>query len=130
MKSIGDLVKEKGIEKYQGFIKPNTTPTPDDLFDLFLPDLKLGELKVLLYVIRRTFGFNKLHDNISMKQICFGIQKKNGEQLDRGTGLTRKSVIMAIKSLEKKWLIEVDRAKTKVGDNHINSYSLRFRGLI
>jgi biotin operon repressor len=121
------LGKRGGIERYKGFPTPNTTPTPDDLFDLFLPDLNLGEIRVILYIIRRTLGFKKKVDQISLKQLCGGISKLNGEELDRGTGMSRGSVITALKSLQKKGLINVTKQRTIDGDNAINAYSLRFR---
>ena len=43
--------------RYEGFSEPNYTPVPDDLFDLIAPNLTESELRVLLYIIRRTFGF-------------------------------------------------------------------------
>ena len=128
MESIGKLIKEKGLKKYQGFVKPNTTPTPDDLFDMFLPNLTHAELKVILYIIRRTYGFKKYFDRISITQICKGITTKENKQLDFGTGLSRQGAITAVQSLETKGLIIVKRVKTEDGYNTINVYQLRFRG--
>ena len=110
-----------------GFLKPTTTPTPDELFDVWLSKLSGSELKVLLYIIRRTFGFGKHVDAISLSQITKGIQKKNGEVLDLGTGLSRKSAYQAVQSLEEKGLIKVGRALADDGINEINTYSLFFR---
>ena len=126
MKTVGKSLPS--MDKYKGFIKPNTTPTPDDLFDLFMPDLKHSELKVLLYIVRRTYGFKKASDSISISQIAEGITTKEGKQLDRGAGLTKRGAIKALQGLEKRGLITVERARTKDGYNKINVYSLRFRG--
>jgi hypothetical protein len=41
-----------------------------------------GELKVLLYICRRTFGFRKDSDSISLTQISKGITTKAGRVLD------------------------------------------------
>jgi hypothetical protein len=41
----------------RGFLRPTTTPTPDEIFDVWLSELTGSELKVLLYIVRRTFGF-------------------------------------------------------------------------
>ena len=46
-------------KRFKGYSKPNYTPVPDELFDEQLPDLSGAELKVLLYIIRRTFGFKR-----------------------------------------------------------------------
>ena len=128
MKQIGELIKKQGIKRYQGFVKPNTTATPDDLFDVFLSTLTHSELKVLMYIIRRTYGFKKDSDRISLSQICKGIITKENKQLDFGAGLSKQGAITAIKDLEGRGLIKVSRVKTKDGYNKINVYQLRFRG--
>src|SRR5436309_15304390 len=94
---------EKGnTQKFGGFHSPTYTPVPDELFDELLADLSGAELKVLMYICRRTFGFKKDRDTISISQMTDGIQKKDGEVLDRGTGLSKDSVARAVKSLEEK----------------------------
>ena len=128
MQTVGKILdKRGGMDRYRGFPRPNTTPTPDDLFDLFLPVLTHAELKVLLYIVRRTYGFKKSSDRISLKQICKGIITKSGKRLDSGTGLSRQGAITAVKSLEKRGLIVVERVKTEDGYNKVNVYRLRFR---
>ena len=98
------------------------------MFDVFLTQLTHAELKVLLYIVRRTFGFKKDTDSISLKQISSGITTKDGRELDRGAGLSKQGAITAVQNLEKKGLIVVGRVKTKDGYNHINVYKLRFKG--
>ena len=88
------------MPKFRGYSRPTYTPVPDELFDEQLPDLSGAELKVLLYIIRRTFGFKKDSDTISLNQICKGIVTRDGRVLDRGTGLNKDTVTKAIKSLE------------------------------
>lgn len=126
MDNIKDIVKT--IEKYKGFVKPTTTPCPDDVFDIFLTKLSHAELKVLLYIVRRTFGFRKETDNISLKQIAGGIVTKKGRRLDSGAGVARRTAITVVKNLEKKGLITVKRKQTKDGYNFVNNYCLKFRG--
>ena len=110
-----------------GFLKSTTTPTPDEIFDVWLSELTGSELKVMLYIVRRTFGFGKDADAISLSQITNGIRKRNGQLLDRGTGLSRKSAYKAIQSLEERGVIKVDREMAEDGVNEINIYSLVFR---
>jgi hypothetical protein len=43
-----------------------------------MADLSGAELKVVLYVARRTFGFGKESDNISLSQMAQGITKRDG----------------------------------------------------
>src|SRR4029078_3357277 len=98
---------------FQGFRFPNTTPVPDELFDELLADLSGAELKVLLYICRRTFGFKKESDTISISQMTDGIQKKDGNQLDRGAGVSKDSVARAVKSLEEKGVIWRTRCRSE-----------------
>src|SRR5918999_2114999 len=94
---------------FPGFPFPNTTQIPNDVFDSLMPRLTGGELKVLLYICRRTFGFQKDSDCISLSQISKGITTKAGRVLDSGTGLCKRHVITALKTLEKKNIITVTR---------------------
>ena len=109
-----------------GFRKPTTTPTPDELFDEWLSVLSFAELKVLLYIIRRTFGFKKDSDAISLRQITEGITTRDGRVLDRGTGLSRKAAFQAVHSLEGRGLLTVNRTTADDGVNQVNIYSLVF----
>ena len=77
---------------------------PNDLVDVWLPRLTGAELKVWLFGRRQTVGFNKEHATLSSEQICAGIEKRNGERLNSGTGLSRRAVFQALKGLESKGL--------------------------
>ncbi len=79
--------------RYHGFSRPNYTQVADDVFDVLLPELTESELKVLLYIIRRTFGFKKDADTISLKQMVEGIRTRDGRQLDRGAGVSKTSAV-------------------------------------
>jgi phage replication O-like protein O len=112
---------------FSGFQFPTTTPVPDEVFDLLLPQLSGAELKVLLYICRRTFGFKKQWDSISLNQIASGITTRDGRVLDRGTGLSKRHVQRALKQLEEKQIIRVNRVRDETGLNEINTYSLHFQ---
>jgi phage replication O-like protein O len=92
-------------KEFRGFRRPTTTPIPDEVFDDLLADLTGSELKVLLYICRRTFGFKKDSDSFSLSQMINGIVAKDGKVLDRGTGLSRDSVARGVKSLVAKNII-------------------------
>src|SRR5258708_40356100 len=71
----------------------------------------------MLYIIRRTLGFKKTADAISLKEFRFGITTKKGEQLDEGCGLKNFTTISkALKSLEKMGCIESDKKETSEGE--------------
>jgi phage replication O-like protein O len=109
---------------FPGFQFPNTTQIPNEVFDSLMPSLSGGELKVLLYICRRTFGFRKDRDSISLTQIAQGITTKAGRVLDSGTGLSKRHVINALKALEKRNIITVIRKVDETGLNEVNTYSL------
>jgi hypothetical protein len=112
--------------KFAGFVSPNSTQVPDALFDQLLAQLSGAELKVLLYIIRRTFGFKKDADNISLNQICHGICTKDGRVLDQGTGLSQSTVLTAVKGLLKKEIILATRRISRERGNEPTTYTLNF----
>jgi hypothetical protein len=85
------------MEKFAGFRAPYYTQVPDELFDTLMYNMGESELKVLLYIIRRTYGFKKQQDRISLSQFVKGIVTKDGKILDRGTGLSKPSVEKGLK---------------------------------
>lgn len=94
-------------------LKPNFTQIPNVFFDEIYTKLGYAELKVFLYVLRRTYGFHKKTDKISLTQFENGI-----EGLDSGTGLARKSIYHALELLVEKKLVIINKT------GRINSYSL------
>lgn len=113
------------FSNFQGFDNPTTTPTPDLLFDHIMQDLKESELKVMLYIIRRTYGFKKNTDDISLNQLVEGIKTKDGRLLDRGTGLSKSTVKRALQSLKEKNLINAIRNSNSKKGNLPTTYSLK-----
>ena len=85
-----------------------------------------AEFKVLAYIVRRTFGFKKESDAISLHQMVDGITKRNGTVLDRGTGLSKSAVAVAIKGLVAKGIIEAHRSTSKKRGYEPTTYRLRF----
>ncbi len=83
----------------RGLPNPNTTPLPNCIVDDYLPFFTGAELKVILYLVRRTLGFHKTRDAISLNQICNGIVRKDGRRLDRGTGLHKSTACDALNAL-------------------------------
>ncbi len=112
---------------FPGFTSPNYTQTPNDLFDQLLRPGQLteAELRVLLYIVRRTFGFGKDADAISLTQLTDGITTRDGRRLDWGAGLSRPGATKAVKGLERKGMIVVTRSRDARGDA-INTYALRW----
>jgi phage replication O-like protein O len=111
---------------FPGFQLPKTTPVPDEVFDVLMPQLSGAELKVLLYICRRTFGFKKESDNISLQQIATGITTRDGRVLDRGTGLCLTSITNAVSSLEQKEIIVREKNRSVEKGFEASTYSLKF----
>ena len=109
---------------FQGVTAPNTTQVPDQYLDELLPVLSGAELKVLLYITRRTFGFKKDSDNISLSQMLRGIKTRDGHVLDGGVGLTKKTLLKAIRSLQEKNIIFTKRRQSAEKGNEPTVYRL------
>jgi hypothetical protein len=115
------------FDGFSGFEEPNFTQVPNVVIDELAPELTEAELRVLLYIVRRTFGFHREWDYISLSQLTDGIRTREGEQLDHGTGMSRKAVSQGCARLVDKGIITVEKRRTAEGDNDINAYQLRFR---
>lgn len=100
---------------------------PDEYFDLILSHLTGVECKVLDYIFRRTFGFKKDSDRISLSQMVNGIVKADGERLDSGVGESRSGVVRALAGLETKGIIKKTKITTERNGYETNVYSLVFQ---
>jgi DNA-binding Lrp family transcriptional regulator len=109
---------------FNGFIFPTTTPIPDQVFDELLHLLSGNELKVLLYICRRTFGFKKESDTISLNQMVNGITTRDGRVLDRGTGLSKATVTRCLNTLEERNIILRIRQYSDERGDEPTTYSL------
>jgi hypothetical protein len=115
---------------FPGFQSPRYTQTPNDLFDQLLRPglLTEAELRVLLYIIRRTFGWSKDSDAISLSQLTGGIVTTDGRRLDYGAGIQRKAAYRAVAALEAKGMIIVERRRSPGHGDETNTYRLRWLG--
>lgn len=106
--------QEKQSKDMGGILVPSAFQVPNEVVDEgWLRELGGAEVKVLLYIIRKTFGFNKIAgDRIPLSQII------------GGTGLARQSAISAIRVLEQCQLIRVIRGTSPDGTRKINFYQL------
>jgi hypothetical protein len=113
---------------FEGFENPTTTPVPDIVFDRLLARLGEAELKALLYIVRRTFGFKRDRDPISFNQFLRGITTRDGRVFDEGCGISNRTALSkALKSLEAKGIIVSTKGIDERGENETTVYSLRFR---
>ena len=127
--SIADIVKRARTQSYEkrlsneqerevkdmgGILVPNAFQVPNEVVDEgWLKELGGAEIKVLIFITRKTFGFNKIGgDRIPLSQII------------DGTGLSRQTAVSAIQVLENCQLIRVARGKSEDGVRKMNFYQL------
>jgi len=72
-------------------------PIPNSIFDKYLGELTSSEMCVLLAIIRKTWGWNKTEDRISVSQLI------------SMTSLGKNTVIRCLESLQKKKLISTKK---------------------
>jgi hypothetical protein len=113
--------------QFDGFSAPNGTLVPDEVFDVLAPELSEAELRVLLYIIRRTFGFKKNSDDISLKQMTEGITTREGRALDRGTGLSKAGNVRGVRGLIEKGIIVATRNRSVQKGDQATTYTLHFK---
>lgn len=87
------------MSDFSGFEKPkaNFSPIPHELIAQ-LPRFKtLAELKIVLYVLRHTWGYQDDYKKITLDEFENGRKTKDGNRIDEGVGMTRPSIISGIK---------------------------------
>lgn len=106
--------QERSTKGLSGILVPNAFQVPNEVVDGgWLRELGGAEIKVLLFIIRKTFGFNKIGgDHIPLSQII------------SGTGLSRQTAVSAIAVLEQCELVRVVRGKSADGTKMVNFYRL------
>lgn len=115
-------------DRFPGFSRPHYTQVPNELLDHLMVDLSHTELRCLLYIIRRTFGFQRDADAISLSQFVNGITKADGTVLDRGCGVSKSGAAAALRSLEKRGYIVARRASDEKRGDLPTTYALRMQG--
>jgi hypothetical protein len=77
-----------------------------------------SQSKILGFITRRTIGWRKPWDAISLSQFEHGVGS------EPGTGLSRHTIIQAVRELEAKQLIRTMRLITEAGDSAVTAYAL------
>jgi phage replication O-like protein O len=98
--------------QYSRIEAPNYTQIPNVIFDCWMEKLSPAEFKIICTICRKTFGWRKDFDHISLRQ------------LEKTTGLSKRWIIKSISSLIEKGLVIKSRSKTKEGDDDINEYKI------
>ncbi len=93
---------------------------PNEWINICAEISSLAELKVVQYVMRHTWGHQEygISKRISVDEFMNGCRRREGEPMDKGTGLSKPSVIAGLRSaVERGLLIEEidgpDKARSK-----------------
>lgn len=86
----------------KGLMPPNYTAIPNELFDM-IPNMSNAELRVMLIALRKTIGYHKVHECISLTQF------------EKGTGLSRQGVLDGINAAIERGILKEIPARGKRG---------------
>jgi hypothetical protein len=107
---------------FQGFNKPeaNFFRLPNEWTDITASITSLAEMKVVEYVLRHTWGYSEydIVKKITTDEFMHGRKRIDGNRIDKGTGLSNKSVVEGLSKAVEHGLLEVevddsDRARIK-----------------
>ena len=97
--------------------KINHTQLSNDFIDNCMSELSGGACKVFIAISRKTIGWHKETDYISLSQIM------------KLTGMSNRGVLNSIKELEENELILVRRTKTELNRKYTNSYTINYENI-
>lgn len=92
-------MSESNNKPFEGFEKPkaNFSKLPHQLISELHRFSSLAELKVVLYTLRHTWGYDDDYKKITHDEFENGRKDKDGNRLDEGIGMTKPSIIDGIK---------------------------------
>lgn len=82
------------MSAFPGFQPPteNWSRLPNEIIDQ-LPEIRsIAELKVILYILRHTWGYGDSEKRISIEEFCTGRVRADGSRIDAGCGISANSV--------------------------------------
>lgn len=82
--------------------KENYSRLPHQFIEEVLPKItSLSEMKVIVYVLRHTWGYHEDAKSITIDEFTHGRKRKDGTRLDAGTGMSENAIKAGIKSAVK-----------------------------
>src|SRR5215212_445089 len=89
-------------DSFPGFDIPrqNWFKMPNNWTDITADISSIAELKVVEYVLKHTWGYQEygVHKRITNDEFMHGRRRKDGDRMDKGTGLSKPSVIAGLKA--------------------------------
>ena len=92
--------------------EPNVTQVPNIFFEYWMAQLTPAEFKVLMCLSRKTFGWHKKKDKVSIKQI------------QKMTQLHKSGIVKNVQKLIDLGLVKKIKSKTSDGDDAPNEYEI------
>lgn len=117
-------------EDFQGFDPPrqNWTRVPNALFDRLPEFSSQGELAVVLYCVRHTWGWNASSQRITLDEFEHGRLRRDGSRIDGGVGMANTSIIRGIKRAIEHGFLDVTEDGID-GGRMTKRYAVRVGGL-
>lgn len=119
------------IVQFEGFDEPqeNWSKLPHELIEALPLIRTVSELKVILYILRHTWGYREYDRDkpITNDEFMNGRKRKDGSHIDPGVGLSEPSIRSGVSDAEAHGFIRIsidstDKARTE------KSYRLNIRG--
>lgn len=113
---------DSSSSQFEGFDVPrqNWFKMPNIWTDITAEITGIAELKVVEYVLKHTWGYQEFDvpKHITNEEFMNGRRRKDGTRIDKGTGLSKKSVISGLKNAVAHGLLieeidDSDRARVK-----------------
>ncbi len=95
-KRIDELKKTLKERGFHGIASVNCTAVPDVVVDELMPCLPDNEFKILMCIIRQTYGFRRDSANIPI------------EQMIKSAGLSKQQVLFALRTLKELNVIKTE----------------------
>lgn len=105
----------------------------DMLYQKYIPSLDTGAAKdVMMFILARTFVYNKVKEIISINQISKGVytKRKDGtnDMVTRGTGLSRSTIFKALRLLENRgYITREENRYSHTGSQLANIYGINIK---
>lgn len=88
--------------------KENWSKLPHDFINALPLIETIGEMKVILYILRHTWGFQDESKKITVDEFVNGRKLKDRSRMDTGTGLSKSTVVDGLKRAEAHGFISVE----------------------
>ncbi|MDT7858283.1 hypothetical protein RQM47_16685 [Rubrivirga sp. S365] len=130
--SGGDARSIPGPEAgdFQGFDPPrqNWFKTPTALIERLPEITSQGELAVVLYCIRHTWGWHQSSQRITLDEFEHGRKRKDGSRMDGGVSMANTSIIRGLKRAIEHGFLDVTEDGID-GGRMTKRYAVRVGGL-